>query len=67
MQSDVKMEPINHNFNVGKPGIILLITGFLLNFLNTMTKSDFTFYIGSLATILACVYYSIQIYKSKKK
>lgn len=63
------MEQPHGNINpgsAGTPGLVLLGFGWLLQ-LSHVSRSDVTFFAGLLSTLLAGVYYIIQIKKSLKK
>jgi hypothetical protein len=62
--SNNEMEPIP-----GKPGLILMAFGGIFHILGKMSKDNVTFILGTTATMLAIIYYSILIIqkiKSKK-
>lgn len=55
------MEHSNH------AGLLLLIASWFFNVLASLTKSDITFMLGTIATLLAIIHYVIQIRKNLKQ
>jgi hypothetical protein len=50
----------------GKPGLAFIMIGAFFNILNKITQADITFFLGTVATLLAIIYYVIQIFKPRK-
>lgn len=50
----------------GKPGLYFIMSGFILNIVNSINQALITFLLGSTAMALTIIYYAIQIWKSFK-
>jgi hypothetical protein len=59
----ISMEP---NAIPGKPGLAFILLGAFFNILDKIHRADITFILGTVATLLAIIYYLIQIFKPKK-
>ena len=57
------MEP---NTIPGKPGLAFIMLGAFFNILDKIHRADVTFFLGTMATLLAIIYYLIQIFKPKR-
>ncbi len=51
----------------GKPGLFFIFLGGFFQIINKVTPADITFILGTIATSLAIIYYSILIIKNLKK
>lgn len=57
----------SNNMDTGAPGLLLLASSWILQWIHLADRATITFYGSTVATLLAIIYYLIQIKKTTKK